>query len=115
MTKGTETEELPIACSLDAGALQSRLRRLAELGATGLLGSEGGGGRHTLRFRDDPRTRAALDGVVAAEAECCPFLALSVDRADDELILGIEAPAGGEAIADELAAAIRGRGRGDCC
>jgi hypothetical protein len=35
-------------------------------------------------------------------------LALSVERAGGELTLSIEAPAGGEAIADELAAAFRG-------
>jgi hypothetical protein len=106
MTRDIETNELPIACNLDAGALRSRLGTLAELGA-GLLGGEGGGGRHTLRFPDDPSTRAALEKAVAAEAECCPFLALSVDRADGELTLSIEAPAGGEAIADELAAAFQ--------
>jgi hypothetical protein len=108
MTREAETNKTPIACSLDAGALQSRLRRLAELGARSLLGSKGGGGRHTLRFRDDPQTRSALDEAVAAERECCPFLALSVERAGGELTLSIEAPAGGETIADELAAAFRG-------
>ena len=99
-------DELPIACSLDAGSLRARLRRLAELGERSLLGSQGGSGRHRLRFRNDPQTRAALDEAVAAETECCPFLALSVGRGAGELILSIEAPAGGEAIADELASAF---------
>jgi hypothetical protein len=109
VTEGAETpEELPMACSLDSGGLQDRLRRLAELGAASLLGSEGESGSRTLRFRDDPQTRAALDVAVRAEGECCPFLDLSVSRAGGELVLAIEAPAGGEAIADELAAAFRG-------
>jgi hypothetical protein len=108
MTERAETpDELPMACSLDAAGLRGRLGRLAELGATSLLGSEGENGNHTLRFRDDPETRAALEAAVRAETECCPFLDLSVARVDGELVLGIEAPAGGEAIADELAAAFR--------
>jgi len=96
-----------MACSLDAVGLRDHLGHLAKLGAS-LLGSAGERGNHTLRFRDDPETRAALGAAVRAEAECCPFLELSIARADGELVLGIEAPAGGEAIADELAAAFRG-------
>ena len=110
MTREAETSETPIACSLDAGGLQTRLRRLAELGERSLLDSKGGSGRYTLRFRDDPQTRAELDEAVAAESECCTFLALSVGRAAGELTLSIEAPAGGEAIADELASAFSAPG-----
>ena len=86
----------------------ARQLRLAELGRLSLLGGDGGGGRHTLRFRADPWTRAALDAIVAAERECCPFLALSIGESGDELTLSIEAPEGGGEIADALAASFRG-------
>jgi hypothetical protein len=103
-------EGAPIACSLGGGALRARRRTLAELGRASFLGAGGGGGRHTLRFRGDPGTRTALEAVVEAEAECCPFLALSICGSGGELTLCIEAPEGGEEMAEALAASLRGAG-----
>jgi hypothetical protein len=103
-------ERAPIACSLGEGDLRARRRRLAQLGRASLLGADGGGGRHRLRFRVDPGTRAALEAIVAAEEECCPFLELSIDECGGELTLSIEAPEGGVEIADALAATFRAEG-----
>jgi hypothetical protein len=109
MTEEPErAQEPPIACSLGEGDLRARQLRLAELGCLSLLGGDGGGGRHTLRFRADSRTRAALDAIVAAEQECCPFLVLSIGESGGGLTLSIEAPDDGEEIADALAASFRG-------
>jgi hypothetical protein len=98
-----KAEQPPIACGLGEGDLRDRQRSLAELGRASFLGADGGGGRHRLRFRGDPGTRAALEAIVAAERECCPFLDLSVGESGGELTLSIEAPEGGEEIADALA------------
>jgi hypothetical protein len=103
-------EESPIACNLGAGDLSARRLALAELGRASLLRADRADGRHELRFRGDAGTRAALEAIVAAEAECCPFLALSIVESGGELTLSIEAPEGGEEIADALAASIC-----DCC
>jgi hypothetical protein len=103
-------EHAPIACSLGEGDLLARRQRLAELGRTSFLGADGGGGRHRLRFRGDPGTRAALEAIVVAEGECCPFLELSIGESGGEMTLSIEAAEGGEEIADALAASFRASG-----
>lgn len=105
-------QELPIACSLGTADLERRLDGLAELGAAGLLDAEGEGARHTLRFRDEPALRARLEDIVAAEAECCPFLGLEIESGRGVLTLRVEAPGGGESVAEGLVAAIGG-GRPD--
>ena len=99
-------EETPIACSLEADDLQRRLAAIAELGAESLIAREADGGRHLLRFRAEPETRRRLEAIVAAEAECCSFLELSLQERGEELVLSIAAPRGGRPIADELAAAF---------
>jgi hypothetical protein len=95
----------PIACSLGEGDLRARQLRLAELGRASLLGADRREGRHTLRFRADAGTRAALETIVEAERECCPFLALSIAESG-ELTLTIDPPEDGEEIADALAASF---------
>jgi hypothetical protein len=98
--------DLPIVCSLDAGGLEQRLAAIAEVGAEALSGRSVEGGRHELRFRSDPKTRRRLEEVIAAEAECCAFLELSLREAGGELILSIAAPEAGQSTADALAGAF---------
>lgn len=100
------TEALPIACSLGAGDLKQRLADVAAIGEEGLIGQEVNGGTHLLRFRFDVGTRRRLEGIVAAEAECCSFLDLTLEERGGELILSIAAPDDGQLVADELAAAF---------
>lgn len=95
--------ELPIACSLDAAALEGRLAEIGALGREALVGAE----RGRLRFRRGGDIRARLDAIVRAESECCSFLTLTVADAGDELVLTIAAPKGAELVADELAAAFQ--------
>ncbi len=98
--------DLPIACSLDADALQQRLDEVRAVGREALLGTASDG---TLRFRATPATRARLEAIVAAEAECCAFLTLDLREADGELRLTLSAPEGAEPVAAELAGAFAGR------
>jgi hypothetical protein len=97
------TKDKPIACSLGASALDQRLAAIADIGADSLVSRETRGDRHLLRFRSNDETRQRLEGIVAAEAECCSFLDLSLAEKGGELVLSIAAPATGQAIADELA------------
>ena len=98
--------DLPIACSLEADALERRLAEIRAVGRDALLGPGPDG---TLRFRATPGTRERLEAIVAAEAECCAFLDLGLHEAGGELLLEISAPADAEPVAAELTRAFTGR------
>lgn len=98
--------DTPIACSLSASDLERRLAEIAAVGAKSLISRETHGDRHLLRFRRDEDTRKMLEDIVAAEAECCAFLDLSLDEVDGELTLWIAAPRDVKALADSLAGAF---------
>lgn len=61
-----------------------------------------------LRFRATPDTRQRLEEIVAAEAECCPFLSLELSEHKEELRLTVSAPEGADAVAAELVQAFAG-------
>jgi hypothetical protein len=103
------TEPKPIACSLGASDLRRRLDKIAALGSESLIAVETRDGTHVLCFRGDEETRRRLVEIVAAEAECRPFLDLDVSEREGELVLTLIAPADDQALADELAAAFRVR------
>ncbi|MEX2106269.1 MAG: hypothetical protein WD810_05160 [Solirubrobacterales bacterium] len=105
------TDSKPTACSLGASDLQRRLDQIAGVGAASLVDRDSENGKHTLRFRPDPGTRRRLEEIVAAEAECCSFLDLSLSERDGELILTLAAPEHGQPVADELAVAFAGGSR----
>jgi hypothetical protein len=100
------TNDTPAACSLGARELQQRLTAIIETGASSLISRNIEGGRHILRFRASEAVRRQLKGIVVAEAECCPFLDLSLSDEGDELVLSIAAPKNARAVADELAGAF---------
>lgn len=102
------TDENPSACSLGAGALEQRLTAIAEIGAGSLTSRRFEGDRHLLRFRAGGDTRKRLEEIVAAEAECCASLDLSLDEEGGELRLSIAAPRDAQALADSLAGAFDG-------
>ena len=97
--------DLPLACSLDAPALEQRLAEMRELGRDALLAWEPGG---VLRFRATPDTRRRLERIVAAEAECCAFLGLELCEEQGELRLTVSAPEGAEPVASGLVEAFAG-------
>jgi hypothetical protein len=99
--------ELPIACSLDATALPVREAELARLGGSLISVTSPNGAPVVLRFKPDPGTRAELDRIVAAEAECCPFLQMTV-REGEALELTIDGPDDAAPVIAELAATISG-------
>ena len=104
-------KESSIACSLEGNELNERLAAIAEIGSDSLIEHDLHGTEHRLRFRSDEATRGRLDRIVAAEAECCSFLDLSLKEEAGELVLSVSAPTGAQALADGLAAAF-GAGAG---
>jgi hypothetical protein len=98
--------ELPLACTLDAAELSRRVAEIAAVGKASLLAAEVEGGRAVLSFEAEARERLAA--IVAAEAECCPFLQMTLDARAETVQLAIEAPAGGEPIVRDLVAAFGG-------
>jgi hypothetical protein len=96
---------LPIACTLDGPALAERLAEIRAVGREAFIGAETDG---AVRFHATPAIRARLEQIVAAEAECCPFLGLELSQTDDELRLTIAAPEGAELVRTELVAAFAG-------
>ncbi len=104
-------DDIPIACSLGAGELQQRLATIAEVGARSLLSRTMHDESHLLRFRLEPGTRRQLEGIVAAEAECCSFLDLSLREDEGELVMSIAAAENARAVAGDLARAF-GNGEG---
>jgi hypothetical protein len=87
---------LPMACSLESGDLQRRIRAIESIGGAWLRSLELSDGRAVLRF--EPAARDALADIVAAEAECCPVLGLSMSDEPDGLVLTVEAPADAAAV-----------------
>jgi hypothetical protein len=97
--------DLPIACSLGAAELPRRIATIGAIGRAHLRDVHAERSRAVLRF--DSEARVPLAAVVAAEAECCAFLAMTLsDAPGGELALTIEAPAGAEGVMHDLVAAF---------
>jgi hypothetical protein len=99
--------ELPIACSLDAARLRAREAELARLGRSLISAGPAGDPPVVLRFKSARDTRAELDRLVAAEAECCPFLEMTVSEGD-ALELTIDGPDDAKPVIADFVGAIRG-------
>jgi hypothetical protein len=95
----------PIACTLTSSDLASRIEELRALGGDGLVSVTESAGRAELHFRAGEDIRRRVEGVAAAEAECCAFLDFRVDGDAAGTVLTITAPnGGGEAIPQLVAA-----------
>jgi hypothetical protein len=93
------TTDTPIACSLSAAELPARLAEMSAIGNDALLGVSPDG---VLRFRADRRTRERLEGIIAAESQCCSFLRFDLTEQGGELRLSVTGPEGTEPVASDL-------------
>lgn len=103
------TSEPPIACSLSAAELPARLNEMAELGRAALLDVRHEQTRAEVRFAAGAGVRDRVNGIVAAESQCCAFLAMSVRDEPDTVVLTIQAPDGADVVLQELVGAFRGQ------
>src|SRR4051794_25433797 len=101
-------QPLPIACTLSAGDLASRVAGLRALGGDGLLSVTEARGRAELRFAPRPDIRRRVEAAAAAEAECCAFLDFRVANESDATLLTISAPNGGADAIQGLVPAFAG-------
>jgi hypothetical protein len=102
MSKHDPIDELPIACSLAAGDLKTRQSELVALGRQSLISVDRTDhGPVVLHFKADAATRAELRRIVAAEAECCAFLQMTLTEGAS-LNLAIEGPTGAGPVIEEL-------------
>ena len=94
MTTNPETSALPvIACTLGGDELHQRVTDLAELGARALRTREQTAAGERLTFAAGPQVERELEAAIAAEAACCSFLTMALERrGDDELVLDISGP-----------------------
>jgi hypothetical protein len=84
--------DVPIACRLTSAELRARRTQTAELAGRALRARRPTAHGEVLEFSPEPGAEAALAGVVAAEAECCPFLSLELRRTGESLELTITGP-----------------------
>ncbi len=82
------SDDAIIACSLDVEGQMQRGRDFAALCPQSMQ-RQGAGLVARYRSDDEPAVRGFAD----AERACCPFLDITVDREDDEVVLRISGPA----------------------
>jgi hypothetical protein len=93
---------VPIACSLTASRREQRVALVARLAAEALLGREQDGDSLVLRFRAALDVERRVREWAALEAECCPFLVMTVATGASEVTLRIEGPPGAGSIIEDL-------------
>lgn len=84
---------LPVACTLgpaDGAARMARWQRLSHAAAPTVRRD---GHRLEVRYPPGPGVRAELEALVAAEAECCAFVAWAVTEVDGAPVLRVTADA----------------------
>jgi hypothetical protein len=94
--------EQPIACTLSPGQYKDRTSDLAALAARALRSREPTPDGERLTFEDSAETERELRAAIAAEAGCCAFLRMDLQRADDRLVLDIAGPRDARPIIAEL-------------
>jgi hypothetical protein len=94
--------EEPIACTLSPGEYKGRTSELAALARRSLRAREQTADGERLVFTDDESTERELRAVIAAEASCCAFLRMDLQRAEDGLVLDIAGPQDARPIIAEL-------------
>ncbi|HEY5976727.1 MAG TPA: hypothetical protein VIT85_02625 [Solirubrobacterales bacterium] len=91
------------ACSLDLEELGTRARETEALGEALLARARSEHG-HELRFTAGPAARSALERLIAAERECCPFLELTLTESGEELTLTVSTSPEGQQVAEGFVA-----------
>jgi hypothetical protein len=92
----------PIACSLSSTDYVERIDQLAALRRDALLDRSPVEGGQRLVFVDAPGIEAALRAAMEAEATCCSFLSLTLERDGSRLLLDVTGPETAQPLIAEL-------------
>jgi MerR family copper efflux transcriptional regulator len=92
----------PIACSLPPAEFRTRRATIDQIARAAIVSREPIDGGVRLTFTGEDATESALRDLIAAEAECCPFLTMSLERTGDVLTLDVTGPADAQPIVAEL-------------
>ena len=93
MTTNAPLHDVPIACTLSAADHRTRIAELSELAARALRSREPIDGGERLLFDAGDGVEASLRAAVAAEAVCCSFLTMRLERRADTVVLEVVGPA----------------------
>jgi hypothetical protein len=84
---------VPIACSLTAGAVGTRESEWRALLSRALISRAPVPGGVRIELRALPGVRRELERLITAERKCCPLMTMSVEPADEAvLVLAVTAP-----------------------
>jgi hypothetical protein len=100
------TDPLPIACTLAPDELPERLAEIRAVSREALCDKAVAGTRAVLSFDPAPGVRERLAAIVAAEARCCAFLAMTLAEGAGGIALTIDAPPDAAPVLAELVAAF---------
>ena len=95
-------QDAPVACTLTPADYRRRAAELSSLAARSVAERASIDGGQRLSFIDIPALERELLATIAAEAQCCAFLRMTLSRAADRLVLDITGPAEAQPIIDEL-------------
>jgi len=94
--------DVPIACSLSATDMRQRQSEIARLASGSLRSRTAIDGGQRLAFAVNDDTADQIDRLVAAEAECCPFLRMDVRRDGELVIVDVTGPADAQPIIEQF-------------
>ena len=96
------TDPTPIACSLTGAEYRQRVADTGQVARDALRDRQAIPSGARLTFDETAEVRERLEAFVAAESECCPFLAMYLHAADGHLVLDVTGPDQAAPIIEEL-------------
>jgi hypothetical protein len=84
-----------VACSLTAGDLAAQARRWVRLAARAMTGRAETAHGLRISFHPEPGAEEELRALAAAENECCPWAAWTVEASAGRLVLDVRSAGGG--------------------
>ena len=100
-------EPVPIACTLDAGALEGRGDEWRALVASSVVQVESDASSVRLVLRDSDAALLAAASLGAREKECCAFFDVAIEIQADTRVLRLSVPDGAEEVLAEFAEMLR--------
>lgn len=93
---------MPLACSLSSADARARQDEWSSLLGDACVRRTPVPGGMRVDFRNAEGVQDALSRLVELERECCPFLELTVEHADDLVVLTVTAPPEAQPIVAQL-------------